>query len=113
MIVCPSLILSLWMKTAIPFEGAQLLRVMSVGVIFISMSVAPYHMINGFGLPRLNLVLTVLHSSIFFLLLAFLLRQPACLLHFGMALASANIVFSAGMLITILKLPWRVRWVGE
>jgi len=54
LMLAPELVISLWVGPTLAAQAAPLVRVFSVAFLFMALSPAPYHLINGLGMPWIN-----------------------------------------------------------
>jgi O-antigen/teichoic acid export membrane protein len=99
--------LDLWVGAKLAGPVAPLVPVLALGYLFLALSPAPFHLLNGLGRPGFNTAFYGLNALINITLIAVFSQRVITLQKFAWAFACANIVTSLIYQGTVERLVWR------
>ena len=100
-------LLTLWLGAPFAASVLPLVPVFALAYLFLTLSPAPFHLVNGIGRPGLNTVFCLINAMINILLIAVFAWNGLTLMKMAWAFAAANIVTNVGYQITVETLIWR------
>jgi O-antigen/teichoic acid export membrane protein len=101
--------LRLWLGTSLAASAAPLLPVFALAYLFLALSPAPFHLLNGLGRPGLNTAFCALNALVNVTLIAVFTWSGITLEKLAWAFATANIVTSVTYQAAVEVLIWRPR----
>ena len=103
-------LMHMWIKGASAAQIIALEPPLILAYLFLALSPAPYHLVNGLGKPALNTVFFALNGALNAILIGIFSLRGFSLSGFGWAFAIANIVTAVAYQISVELLIWR-KWL--
>jgi len=100
-------ILTVWVGADLAHKAAPLVPLFAVGVFFMALSPAPFHVVNGTGRPWFNVLFDVCKVLIAASVLVVAALEGITLVGFAWAFAIANIVTAVAFQASVEILIWR------
>jgi O-antigen/teichoic acid export membrane protein len=100
-------LLALWLGAPMAASVRPLVPVFALAYLFLALSPAPFHLINGLGRPGLNTLFYAMNAALNLALIAVFAATGLTLPKFTWAFAGANIVTSVAYQAAVEVLVWR------
>lgn len=100
-------ILTVWVGADLASQVAPVLQILAVAYFFVSLSPAPFHVVNGVGRPWFNVAFDMANLALLALLLAIFARDGITLAGFAWAFTIASIVKGLAFQSLVEILIWR------
>src|SRR5205814_9478626 len=97
----------MWLGAPFAARVLPLIPVFALAYLFLTLSPAPFHLINGIGRPWLNTVFCLMNALFNILLIAVLAWNGLTFMKMAWAFAASNILTSACYQFTVETLIWR------
>ncbi len=98
---------SLWLGRHVAAEALPVLTPFVVAYIFLAMSPAPFHLLNGLGKPGINTAFFAMNAILNMLCIGIVNTQGASLLQFAWAFAIANVLTGCAYQLFVEFWVWR------
>ena len=98
---------SMWLGPHVAAEALPILTPFILAYIFLAMSPAPFHLLNGLGKPGINTAFFAMNAMVNVLCVGIFNMRGASLLHFAWAFALANIVTGCAYQLFVEFSVWR------
>lgn len=110
LMIAPLPLLRLWLDGEMAARVAPLLRPHAIGFLFLALSPAAFHLVNGIGRPSFNTVFAILNATLNVAFIALLSGGTLTLVELAYAFALANIVNAVLFQAAVELIVWR-RWI--
>lgn len=91
--IASNTVLTLWLGSSVPPFTADILPPLCLAYFFVAIAALPFHIINGLGLPQINVLLGVVNLVVYVLaLIGFELAHERSAVHVAMAYAVSNVI---------------------
>jgi O-antigen/teichoic acid export membrane protein len=110
LMIAPLALLRLWLDPVTAAKAAPLLRPHAIGFLFLALSPAAFHLVNGIGRPSFNTAFAVLNAVLNLTFIAVFSRGEVTLVQLAYAFALANIANAVLFQAAVELIVWR-KWI--